>query len=193
MPRVANATDQTNVNTNGPSLVSLFSPKYPPLAAEARITGEVEVKLEIQKDGSVESAEVVSGHPMLTQVALDSARQSRFACSTCTADLTTYSLFYSFTEEPGPDFPCSESHLHVTQTGNHVNVIGEPRMVYAVYADVYFRSMKCLDLWRCGRSHAWRDDHMYPVRSMKCLDLWNCGYQLREPYARCAKLHREIW
>ncbi len=134
VPQVTNGANRANVGTTGPVLVNLFGPKYPPMAAEARIIGDVEVKLGIRKDGSVESAEAVSGHPMLTQAALDSARQSHFDCSKCTAGVTTYSVFYSFTLVAGPDYPCSLTHMHVTQEGNRINVIGEPRMFYAVYS-----------------------------------------------------------
>jgi protein TonB len=48
-------------------MIRPFNPTYPPLARQAGISGDVELKLEIRKDGSVQSATVVSGHPMLTQ------------------------------------------------------------------------------------------------------------------------------
>jgi outer membrane biosynthesis protein TonB len=37
-------------------VVSLFRPIYPPLARQARIAGDVVVKLEIRSDGSLQSA-----------------------------------------------------------------------------------------------------------------------------------------
>lgn len=55
--------------------LALAAPKYPPLARQANITGEVQIKLRIGKDGSVASADVMGGPPMLTPAAL-TARSS---------------------------------------------------------------------------------------------------------------------
>lgn len=49
-------------------MMSPFNLTYRPLPRRANITGDVELKLEVRKDGSIQSASVVSGHPMLTQV-----------------------------------------------------------------------------------------------------------------------------
>ena len=174
-------------------MVSLFKPTYPAVASLANIAGDVELKLEIRNDGSIESAVAVSGHPMLIEAALKSARQSRFECQGCIAPMTPYLLTYSFRLVAGPDFPCSESHLQVTQSQNHITVTGEPRVVHPYFASVQARSAKCLYLWRCGSQWGGEEYYFYPVRSAKCLDLWNCGHRLREPFARCARLHREIW
>ena len=65
-------------------LVKLAPPVYPPLARQARIMGDVKVLLTIRLDGTVESAELFSGHPMLKQAALDSAKKSQFECRGCT-------------------------------------------------------------------------------------------------------------
>jgi len=47
--------------------------------------------------------------------------------------------------------------------------------------------------WPCG-SHWGGEDYYYSAaRSAKCLNLWNCGRQLREPFATCRQLHRDIW
>jgi protein TonB len=64
-------------------MINPFNLTYPPLARQANITGDVELKLEIRKDGSIQSASVVSGHPMLTQAALNSAQRSHFECRGC--------------------------------------------------------------------------------------------------------------
>lgn len=48
-------------------LNNVYLPAYPPLARQARITGDVKIQLRIRKDGSVDSAEVQGlanlGHP----------------------------------------------------------------------------------------------------------------------------------
>src|SRR5260370_38477063 len=64
----------------GAVLVKLTPPAYPRLAQQAHIAGDVEIRPAIRQDGSVESAEPVSGHPMLQQAALEGAERSHFEC-----------------------------------------------------------------------------------------------------------------
>ncbi len=180
-------------DTGEVALIDLVNPTYPPMAALANITGDVEVRLGIGRDGSIESAVVVSGQPMLGQAALASARQSRFECRGCNKGVTIYPLFYSFRLAAGPNFPCSSSHQHVTLLQNHVNVTGEPRVVHPQFSNVRVRSVKCMYLWACGSRWGGEDYYFYPARSAKCLDLWHCGHRLREPFATCRRLHQDIW
>jgi hypothetical protein len=174
-------------------IVKLFEPKYPPLAWTANITGDVQLKLGIRKDGNVASAVALSGHPLLRDAALNSARESRFNCSGCTDEVTFYSMVYSYRVVAGPDFPCPESPLHVVQSENHVTLTGEPRVVDPYFSNLRAGSPKCLYLWNCGVQWGGWDYYYEPVRSAKCLDLWSCGHRLREPWARCKALHRDIW
>lgn len=44
---------------------------YPPLARAAGVAGDVELRIDVRQDGSVQSADVWSGHTLLRQVALD--------------------------------------------------------------------------------------------------------------------------
>jgi protein TonB len=53
-------------------------PKYPLLARRARLQGIVEVHIVVDEQGNVISAEAVSGHPLLQQAALETARQWKF-------------------------------------------------------------------------------------------------------------------
>src|SRR5215470_10017608 len=78
------------------ALTKLFQPVYPPLARQARITGDVELALAVKADGSLESAIVVSGHPLLKQAALESAQRSKFECRDCALSVRSLHLFYSF-------------------------------------------------------------------------------------------------
>jgi outer membrane biosynthesis protein TonB len=80
--------------------VSLAKPVYPKLARQADLSGEVTVSLTVQ-DGTTEAV-VVSGHPMLKQAALGSARQSRFECRMCSAPVS-YLLVYTFKQAEGTD------------------------------------------------------------------------------------------
>src|ERR1700722_2686923 len=59
-------------------LVNKVQPVYPPLARQTRISGTVRLHAIISKSGSVESLEVLSGHPLLVQSALDAVRQWRY-------------------------------------------------------------------------------------------------------------------
>jgi TonB family protein len=118
------------------ALGNLSSPVYPPLARQARITGDVTIQIQIRKDGKVESAEVVSGPQMLKQAALESAEKSTFECEGwssgafvlgCRDAVTSFTLIYTFGMRDDLDgLDCS-----VTRS----------------------RAKKCLYLWACGLWH----------------------------------------
>ena len=59
-------------------LISQPKPIYPALARQARIQGNVVLHAIIGKDGKVEQLEVVSGHPLLVQAALQAVKQWRY-------------------------------------------------------------------------------------------------------------------
>ena len=59
-------------------LVNRVQPIYPPLARQTRISGTVKLHAIIGKSGAVEQLQVVSGHPLLVQAALDAVRQWRY-------------------------------------------------------------------------------------------------------------------
>jgi TonB family protein len=106
-------------------LNNVYLPVYPPLARQARIMGDVKILVGVRQDGSVASAEVVSGHPMLKQAALESAQKSTFLCRECKGTVTLFTVTYTFGfRVDGGDLDCT---LPVRQ-----------------------RAAKCLGLWRCG-------------------------------------------
>jgi protein TonB len=57
------------------NLVHKVQPDYPPLARQARIQGAVVLQAVISRDGAIENLQVVSGHPMLVQAAVQAVRQ----------------------------------------------------------------------------------------------------------------------
>ena len=59
-------------------LIHKVQPAYPPLARQARIQGVVVLQALIGKDGSIQNLHVVSGHPMLTNAALDAVKEWRY-------------------------------------------------------------------------------------------------------------------
>ncbi len=59
-------------------LLHKVTPNYPPLAKQARIQGSVVLQATIGKDGSIQNLRILSGHPMLTQSALDAVKQWKY-------------------------------------------------------------------------------------------------------------------
>jgi TonB family protein len=108
-------------------LVNLSPVVYPPLARQARIQGDVKVQLQVRADGSVASAEVISGHPMLKQAALESAQKSQFECHGCADETTSHVLTYTFGIRDDKNSQINACTIH------------------------RLRAAKCLYLWRCGR------------------------------------------
>jgi TonB family protein len=154
----ASATSKTVV-----VLKNLYFPVYPPLARQARITGDVTIQIHIRKDGKVESAEVVSGPPMLKQAALESAEKSTFECEGwssgvfvlgCSDVVPSFTLTYTFGMRDDLD-------------GLGCRSATRPR------------DAKCLYLWRCGD---WRNpptrkpavghslDHVMILADPACLE-----------------------
>jgi periplasmic protein TonB len=60
------------------NLDHMVQPIYPPLARAARIQGAVVLRAVISREGKVRDLEVLNGHPMLAQAALDAVRQWRY-------------------------------------------------------------------------------------------------------------------
>jgi TonB family protein len=148
-------------NANTPQrevvLISLANPVYPRLAMQARVAGDVEVELSVRSDGTIESADVVSGPPMLKQAALDSVHQSHFECRECGENATSYRMVYTFQTLPPQYGPHCEvivdpTYPQVIQSQNHVTVIDQPIGPCDLGSDITkVRSMRCLFLWKCGR------------------------------------------
>jgi TonB family protein len=112
----------------GVALTWLSPPNYPPLARQAGIMGDVKIQVGVRQDGSVQSAELFSGHPILAPAALDSARKSAFECRGCGEQVTSYPRTYTFGFHNGGG-DCG----------------GTERV----------RSPSCLYLWKCGERIHW--------------------------------------
>jgi protein TonB len=56
-------------------IVSKPVPVYPPLAKEARIQGTVRLTVHIGADGTVKDIQLISGHPLMVQAAIDAVKQ----------------------------------------------------------------------------------------------------------------------
>ena len=152
---------QSNVPQSEVALTWLSNPVYPRLALQARVAGDVELKLNVRADGTVQSADVVGGPAMLRQAAVVSAQQSKFECRGCDENVSSYQMVYTF--QLGPTIDCSDSAVksdsanaqtypQITRSQNRVTLIDEPVGTCDVYTTTIrkVRSVKCLYLWRCG-------------------------------------------
>jgi protein TonB len=77
---------QTRIRQGGQvqaaKLMNKVQPLYPPLARQTRISGTVRLHAIISKNGGVEQLEVISGHPLLVQAALDAVKQWKYQATT---------------------------------------------------------------------------------------------------------------
>src|SRR5580658_7258790 len=79
VPKVA-APQRVRVSAGVTSglLVRRVAPVYPALARQARIQGQVLLRAQISKDGSIENLQLISGHPMLAPAAIDAVKQWKY-------------------------------------------------------------------------------------------------------------------
>ena len=154
---------QQPATINGEIVITKLSPpSYPPLALQARITGTVVLNVTVRRDGSIESVTVVSGHPILRDAALDSARHTAWECKGCSEAAITHRFEYKF--EQGESASCTQwgrdangdliynKHaVRVTQSGDTMTIIDSPVPICDPAAELRkVRSPKCFYLWRCG-------------------------------------------
>jgi len=59
-------------------LIHRVDPVYPALARQIHLEGTVQLHAIIGRDGTIQSLEVLSGHPLLIQSARDAVRQWRY-------------------------------------------------------------------------------------------------------------------
>jgi hypothetical protein len=132
-----------------PSLkaISLAPPAYPIIALAARVSGEVDLKIILLDDGTPADVQIVSGPPMLRQVAIDSAKSSKFQFDGAEG---SYRLAYKFALEFSG---CNTKPYSVDPTfqynSNTVTVTGTAPTICDP-AITHVRALKCLYLWRCG-------------------------------------------
>jgi TonB family protein len=156
---LAQTTEQSGAKLATPQVIitSLSAPVYPPVAAAAGIVGNVELRLHIRPDGRVDSAEFMSGHALLKEAALDSARRSQFECRRC-ASIVEFPLIYRFATVPRDSTkdcnlasrpPAPETQIdyskHLVTVVAWQSWTGDP-----VVTSARTRSVKCLYLWKCG-------------------------------------------
>jgi protein TonB len=77
-PRIEVKKLRVSAGVQASKLISQPKPMYPPIAKQARVQGTVVLAATISKSGTIDNLRVVSGHPMLTQSALQAVRQWRY-------------------------------------------------------------------------------------------------------------------
>lgn len=84
-------------------LATHVDPVYPAIAKAARVQGQVEIAIVIDRDGNVVSEKIVSGPPMLRQAALDAIRKWQFKPfeirGTATSASTTLTVPFSLEKQ----------------------------------------------------------------------------------------------
>lgn len=144
------------------TLIRWVTPVYPATAIANGVAGDVNLKVSVRPDGTVESVTVITGaDPLLIQAAGDSAKQSRFACRQCSG-LIERSLIYTFQLAKPDPCCCSSGHQRpndpeVSHVGDHMTITASPLCVCPdacamawAKAHSKYRSVKCLYLWKCG-------------------------------------------
>lgn len=76
-PPVAEHRPPTSHMMEG-NLILRVQPDYPSLARQVRVQGQVVLRAIISREGTIEKLQVLSGHPMLVQAAVDAVRQWRY-------------------------------------------------------------------------------------------------------------------
>jgi protein TonB len=78
VPRVAVQRVRVSQGVTQGMVLHRVQPTYPPLARTARVQGSVVLAAVIGKDGTIQNLHVISGHPLLTQSALEAVKQWRY-------------------------------------------------------------------------------------------------------------------
>jgi protein TonB len=69
---------RTGGDVQAANLIYQVNPVYPALARQTRIQGVVVMEAVISKDGAVDRLRVISGHPFLSQAAIDAVKQWKY-------------------------------------------------------------------------------------------------------------------
>ena len=143
-----------------PRLLKAFVAEYPRVARAAHVFGDVHLRLMIRKDGTVESADVVDGPPMLRLASIAGAKNVSFDCTMCTEQSTPYELTMRFQITPTiPPENCDEAMPQGCQVEvdslEHVVTVSTPEiwtcdpLVAPAIVLHRVRAARCMYLWRC--------------------------------------------
>jgi len=80
MPQAPRVTAPIRVGgrIRAPRAIVAPQPVYPPLARQSKVAGDVNLDAVIDADGNVVEMQLVSGHPLLVQAAMNALRQWKY-------------------------------------------------------------------------------------------------------------------
>lgn len=117
------------------------NPTYPPLARQTHISGTVVLHVTITTDGALQDIEVVSGHPLLIQAALDAVKQWQYEPTFLNGtpvevDTTIDVIFAPDDKKPASGTPANTAPDNATPVRMQGGTITPPKLVKRV-APVY--------------------------------------------------------
>jgi TonB family protein len=132
-------------------LVPIWLPRapYPEFAHAARLQGHVEVAVQVDANGNVASAVMLSGHALFRDAVLEAARETHFLTRPAGAPVLPYSLSYMFALGDGAPLP--QQLWAITPAGARTTTVTDVQTVTCGPGALAVRGPKCLYLWRCGR------------------------------------------
>ncbi len=97
VPQAATPASPLPQSPGEPRVVYRIMPVYPPLALQARISGNVTLTIQIATDGTVAAIQMISGHPLLQQSSVDAITKWHFEPpASGTSAVTTIGVNYRF-------------------------------------------------------------------------------------------------
>lgn len=97
---------------------------YVPLARQAQIAGEVEIKCFLDSNGSVTRADAVTGHPLLKEQARQNALLWKFQRASTPGENNTVTLKYLYRIEGEPQD--RDRTVFVVDLPNTIQIIASP-------------------------------------------------------------------
>ena len=79
-----------------PPVVAAVAPIFPPIARQARVEGDVKVEVKIDKNGTVQSTKIISGHPLVQRASETAATKWRFGSLGQEPSVRTVQLTFRF-------------------------------------------------------------------------------------------------
>jgi TonB family protein len=123
-----NAKHEQSVDES-PAVIAAVAPTtYPAIARAANARGEVIIAVQVDPEGNVQSAKLLSGHPLLQRVSEEAAKQWKFSSlKEGTMDRTAQLTFDYRTVDKGPN-PKNE-FTTVFRPPYKVEIQAHPRIV----------------------------------------------------------------
>lgn len=79
-----------------PMVVAAVAPILPPIARQARVEGDVKVEVKVDRNGTVQSTKVISGHPLVQKASETAATKWKFSALGQEPSVRTVQLIFRF-------------------------------------------------------------------------------------------------